>query len=910
MLTITHRIKQLTCRVWVILCIAAGMGASVTAELIYVDNTLKSVCYGNYSVANRSATGTDGTAYTCVVQAANVAQAGDTVLIRAGVYCQGQTATLNDVLWPKHSGEPGSPITFKAFPGEIVILGQGTTSYPNDNSLSIARTVVNLTNVNFITIQDLQFRQVAGWVYGRHCQHIIFTNDVFADAYWQAKNVARLIDSQYCSFVNCAFTNGYDNLSLNACDYITVLNCSFSTAQHSLLALRSCNFNVIRNCKFQNPYYEKGRPEKLVEVYDFSLDDRDPANPAYVPVPLYDHTKHNLFESNYFGYFPANQGNVAAQPSAMEYSGQNGIIRNNVFSNPPLARPDPNYPTAKAGGYGIFLAYGGSWTGWDPVGQQWVGQGNEAGFVTHNRFFHNVFYGYDNACINAPDPNSVSPLLNPPPMYQSNPTEQFWEPYQYADNLFVNNIISPGLFQYHVNWHWQKLITGLPVATTVLGPQTDGLLFLNNNFYSHALQTPALIYLNNTNAAGVNVDTIGDHELMEATSPQTFDQNLKVYPAFANPAQNDFRLQPGSPLTSGGAFLTVTAGSAMGGTLMTVGDVGFFYDGFGIEGEVGDLIQLAGQTNTARILQINYEYRTLTLARALTWQDGQGVSLPYAGTAPDIGLGLAVCTNAPALPPQVVTLPVSTTSSNAILAGSATPNLARTTGWFRFGATTNYGLVTPMFKLGAGNAPVVVDYPWPGLAPATTYHFQLVASNSLGVVISPDASFTTPLFRTNLVFSRPVLSHTNLAGTAYTLVGAAISSVTPAYQWWWQGTPIAGATRTSLALSNLTVSMTGNYSQTATTAYGYGSSTGRLTVIPDLPPPSVGISLTSSISGGNLVISWPQVQTGWQLQQQSTSLSAGLGTNWVKVSGSTSTNRLTIPVSSLNTATFFRLVFP
>lgn len=842
--------------VWVsrgVIAALTGYLAAVTAvsrleaDTIFVDGSLTNTCLGTYSLAQRNALGHDGTAYPTIIQAANVAKAGDTVLIREGVYHNGKSKTVNDVLWPKNSGTPGHPITFKPFNGESVILGKGAYSYPNDTSLSIARAVVTLTNVSYITIEGLQFRESAGWVYGRHCQHIVFTNNTFADGLWSPKNVARLIDSKYCSFVNCTFTNGYDTLSLNACDYTTVLNCNFTTAEHSLLALRSCNYTVVRNCNFKNPYYVGGRPEKLVEVYDHSLDNRDPLNPSYIAVPLYNDTKRNLFESNFFGYFPANLGNVAAQPSAMEYSGQNGIIRKNVFSNPPLTSPDPDYPAAKAGGYGIFMAYGGSWTGWDPVSQQWIGQGDEAGYVSHNRFFNNVFYGYDNGCINTPNLSAVDPILNPPPMTQSNPPEQYPLPYEFTDNIFMNNIISPGTFQYHVTWTWQQQITGMPVGATMLGDQPDGgVLFLNNDFYAQALQTPALVSLITSNSAGKNLYLVGDAELMGTNSPNSFDLNLEVYPTFANPGQNDFRLQAGSTLTGGGAFLTVTAGSATNATIMHVLDAGFFFDGFGIEGEVGDLIQLEGQTNRSRVVHIDYDAMIITLDQPLSWQVGQGVSLPYSGSAPDIGLGLPPCSTPPALAPLAAAQPVIATATNATLIGAVTANLSDTTYYFQYGLSTNYDSATSTLPLGSGNSPVAVSNFLENLSPGTTYHFQVVAENDQGLTFSSDQAFTTPDLLTNLNYSKPVLAHTNLEGSAYTFTASASSTVALTYQWLLNGLAIPGATNTSYALSNITLANAGVYSLKAQSPYAVGCSSAALTVAMDVTAPGATIAFPTA----------------------------------------------------------------
>jgi hypothetical protein len=66
-----------------------------------------------------------------------------------------------------------------------------------------------------------------------------------------------------------------------------------------------------------------------------------------------------------------------------------------------------------------------------------------------------------------------------------------------------------------------------------------------------------------------------------------------------------------------------------GGCIITAGN--------GITDETGDIIQLEGQEATAIITAIDYTTNTLTLDQPLTWIAGQGVSLAYLGTAPDLG---------------------------------------------------------------------------------------------------------------------------------------------------------------------------------------------------------------------------------------------------------------------------------
>ena len=64
-----------------------------------------------------------------------------------------------------------------------------------------------------------------------------------------------------------------------------------------------------------------------------------------------------------------------------------------------------------------------------------------------------------------------------------------------------------------------------------------------------------------------------------------------------------------------------------------------------------------------------------------------------------------------------------------------------------------------------------------------------------------------------------------------------------------------------------------------------------------------------NVTGTNLILSWPSGYTGWRLQVQSNSLNAGLGTNWVDVSGSSLTNNLVVPVDSASGTIFYRLVY-
>jgi hypothetical protein len=68
-------------------------------------------------------------------------------------------------------------------------------------------------------------------------------------------------------------------------------------------------------------------------------------------------------------------------------------------------------------------------------------------------------------------------------------------------------------------------------------------------------------------------------------------------------------------------------------------------------------------------------------------------------------------------------------------------------------------------------------------------------------------------------------------------------------------------------------------------------------------------NILASMSANLLTLSWPADHTGWTLQAQTNSLSKGLGTNWVNVGNSATTNQVIIPINSTNGSVFYRLFY-
>ena len=99
----------------------------------------------------------------------------------------------------------------------------------------------------------------------------------------------------------------------------------------------------------------------------------------------------------------------------------------------------------------------------------------------------------------------------------------------------------------------------------------------------------------------------------------------------AGSSKDVFLLEPGDELT-----ISTVSINLQGKGVLPVQDASYFFDGYGIAGEGGDIIQLFGG-GTAVVLDIDYAGNRLTLDRSLTWSAGQGVALQFSGSAPDMG---------------------------------------------------------------------------------------------------------------------------------------------------------------------------------------------------------------------------------------------------------------------------------
>jgi len=121
-----------------------------------------------------------------------------------------------------------------------------------------------------------------------------------------------------------------------------------------------------------------------------------------------------------------------------------------------------------------------------------------------------------------------------------------------------------------------------------------------------------------------------------AAFPEQFVGNSNADPRFVNAEKDDYRLTGGSPAIDAGRPLAAAREAGSGRTL-PVDDARWFYDGFGIPGETGDLLFIGEKRLQARVVNADIQDNVLTLDRDLTWEKGDSVTLPYSGKAPDAG---------------------------------------------------------------------------------------------------------------------------------------------------------------------------------------------------------------------------------------------------------------------------------
>ena len=112
-------------------------------------------------------------------------------------------------------------------------------------------------------------------------------------------------------------------------------------------------------------------------------------------------------------------------------------------------------------------------------------------------------------------------------------------------------------------------------------------------------------------------------------------------------------------------------------------------------------------------------------------------------------------------------------STSVTFQAGLSPNGLDTTYVFDYGLTTAYGQTTPTQDAGSGISSVMVTVQVTGLLPNTTYHYQVVATNSAGSMASPDSTVITTSSSTQTTTTNP---RPRLAAASITIVRVPVAT--------------------------------------------------------------------------------------------------------------------------------------
>ena len=341
--------KRITCLATA-LCAAIFSQSATASTTIYIDGSLWSDCAGKYDPIARKCGDGSATALASIEAATQSAKPGMVFVIRGGDY--------KEVLHLTVSGTDAAPIIYKAQAGEKVNIRDVDSMDAGEEYGPIW-----LDNVSYNTVGGIRVTESAGFLRAINSHHNTIRDNDFDTSYLYPSLSKRgglyFGFSNHNRILNNKIRRGTDSMALVHSDYNIVQGNRFAESGHELLTMKCSTGNVVRSNHFRNPQ------QKMMAVFDCEA-----ATSAWVGngsfaqnKDILDRSHRNLIEQNVFAeavsYYSTSGGN------GIQYAGQQGIIRHNVFHSANV-------------GLGM--------TRYEP----------EAQYNRGNRIYHNVFH--DNEC--------------------------------------------------------------------------------------------------------------------------------------------------------------------------------------------------------------------------------------------------------------------------------------------------------------------------------------------------------------------------------------------------------------------------------------------------------------------------------------------------------------------------------
>jgi Periplasmic copper-binding protein (NosD) len=278
--------------------IAPYAGSPVAPRLYYVDGQIRQSPCTAYDPSTRSCGAGRELAFNDLDAANNMAQAGDVIVLRGGLY--------SSPIRPAASGTLQAPIKYVGQSDEVAAVTVQD------------EPAIQLKSVQHITISGLVFRDSLGWGRLEDAHYNSISANKFIEALARGTTGGlKLVRSHFNRLEKNSFYRGNDSIVLQESDHNLVAANHLEFARHSLLSIRCSNFNVIRG-----NYLHNAR-QKAAEIYDCE---------GISDAPMrFDATKRNLFEGNNFAHVTG-----SSRPdkyNGIQYSQQLGIVRSNLFTD-------------------------------------------------------------------------------------------------------------------------------------------------------------------------------------------------------------------------------------------------------------------------------------------------------------------------------------------------------------------------------------------------------------------------------------------------------------------------------------------------------------------------------------------------------------------------------------------------
>ncbi len=134
--------------------------------------------------------------------------------------------------------------------------------------------------------------------------------------------------------------------------------------------------------------------------------------------------------------------------------------------------------------------------------------------------------------------------------------------------------------------------------------------------------------------------SVGDRSLEAIEAMYSaWSRNLVMDPAFVSASERDFRLSDGSPAIDASvelAHVLSSTPSGDGGTVLTVDDALWFFDGWGLPGQLGDVLMTASG-DVLHVTTIDYAANTITVEETVAPEPGEGLAYAFTGAAGELG---------------------------------------------------------------------------------------------------------------------------------------------------------------------------------------------------------------------------------------------------------------------------------